>query len=293
MKYSLRIICTLLLVLGLSVQDAEARRLGGASSKGVQRESVTQRQVSPQPTAPTQQVAPHPATPTPVPTARHSWFGPLAGLAAGLGLGALLSFFGLGESMASLIGALLLIAAGILLLWWFFRRGNRPAPGNEPNLHFAGVGGPGLAPLPAAQLLELPPAPVLPASSIPRNIPAGFDQESFLRVARQNFSRLQAANDAGNLETIGELSPPEMLAEFGRAIAGRQGAGQQTDIVSLDAELLAVTIEADQHLASVRFHGRMREDVGQPALPFDEVWHLTQPADGSRGWVVAGIQQLD
>jgi predicted lipid-binding transport protein (Tim44 family) len=32
------------------------------------------------------------------------------------------------------------------------------------------------------------------------------------------------------------------------------------------------------------------EDKGAPAA-FDEVWHLTKPASGKGGWVVAGIQQ--
>jgi len=27
------------------------------------------------------------------------------------------------------------------------------------------------------------------------------------------------------------------------------------------------------------------------AAPFDEVWHLVKPVDGSREWAIAGIQQ--
>jgi predicted lipid-binding transport protein (Tim44 family) len=27
------------------------------------------------------------------------------------------------------------------------------------------------------------------------------------------------------------------------------------------------------------------------AEPFDEIWHLVKPTDGSRAWAIAGIQQ--
>ena len=50
--------------------------------------------------------------------------------------------------------------------------------------------------------------------------------------------------------------------------------------------------EANRFVASVRFHGLLREDPSAAPSPFDEVWHLAKPADGSRGWVLAGIEQL-
>jgi len=35
----------------------------------------------------------------------------------------------------------------------------------------------------------------------------------------------------------------------------------------------------------------VREEAGAEATPFDEVWHLVKPADDSRAWAIAGIQQ--
>ncbi|HET7775773.1 MAG TPA: Tim44 domain-containing protein, partial [Azospira sp.] len=67
---------------------------------------------------------------------------------------------------------------------------------------------------------------------------------------------------------------------------------QQTDVVQLNANLLEVVSEASRHVASVRFHGLLREEKDAAPAPFDEVWHLTKPMDGSRGWMVSGIQQL-
>jgi predicted lipid-binding transport protein (Tim44 family) len=52
-----------------------------------------------------------------------------------------------------------------------------------------------------------------------------------------------------------------------------------------------VVEEATRYVVSVRFNGLLREEDNAAATPFDEIWHLTKPTDGSRGWVVAGIQQ--
>ena len=32
------------------------------------------------------------------------------------------------------------------------------------------------------------------------------------------------------------------------------------------------------------------QDAG--AEPFDEIWHMVKPRDGSRGWTLAGIAQV-
>ena len=49
--------------------------------------------------------------------------------------------------------------------------------------------------------------------------------------------------------------------------------------------------EAARQAVSVRFHGLIREEKGAPAAPFDEIWHLVKPLDGSREWAIAGIAQ--
>jgi predicted lipid-binding transport protein (Tim44 family) len=56
--------------------------------------------------------------------------------------------------------------------------------------------------------------------------------------------------------------------------------------------VLDVAEEATRYIVSVRFSGDIVEEKGAAATPFDEVWHLAKPRDGSRGWVVAGIQQV-
>lgn len=124
-------------------------------------------------------------------------------------------------------------------------------------------------------------------------MPAGFDVDGFLRQAKLNYVRLQAANDAGNLADIREFTSPEMFAEIKLQLDERGGKPQTTDVMQLNAELLDLTTEEKRYIASVRFHGQIREEANAAPEGFDEVWHLTKPVDGSAGWVVAGIQQFE
>jgi predicted lipid-binding transport protein (Tim44 family) len=124
------------------------------------------------------------------------------------------------------------------------------------------------------------------------NLPAGFDAAGFLRGAKVNFVKLQLANDRGRLEEIREFTTDEMFAELERDVAERRGQSQQTDIEGLEADLVDLATEGDRHWASVRFSGRARESRGVDAVDFAEVWNLVKPADGSSGWLLAGIQQM-
>ncbi len=290
MKKLLLALCTVVLTLGLAVGDADAARLGGGKSLGMQRQSV-----APRPTAPTQQAAPAaPRTPppaTPAPAApKRNWLGPLAGLAAGLGLGALFSHLGMGAGMGNLLSIMLLVMAGVFVFRLLTQR--RAVAPPRDTLQYAGADAtPAYAP-PASEASAggMPAGPAdTPASA---NVPAGFDSESFVRVAKVNFVRLQAANDARNLDDIREFVSPEMYAEIKLAIDERGNVPQQTDVVTLDAQLLEVVTEGNRYVASVHFSGMLREAAGAPATPFAEVWNLTKPVSGERGWVVAGIQQV-
>jgi predicted lipid-binding transport protein (Tim44 family) len=239
-----------------------------------------------QPAAPAQNAVPAKqaqTTPAPQPSGMSRWLGPIAGLAAGIGLAALFSHLGMGEGFASIVMMLLIGLAIFFVIRLLFRR---RAPQSQP-LQYAGAGQ-----APAPMQFEAPAAgggATTPAAA--GNIPAGFDVDGFLRQAKLNFVRLQAANDAMNIEDIRNFTTPEMFAEIKLEIDERGRAPQQTDVVTLNADLLDVSEENRQYVASVRFHGAIREVEGAAPEAFDEVWHLAKPVDGSRGWVVAGIQQ--
>jgi len=123
------------------------------------------------------------------------------------------------------------------------------------------------------------------------HLPADFDKAGFERIAKMIFIRMQAANDAGDLDDLRQFATPEMFAAFRLDLQDRKGTPQKTDVVQLDAEVLDVAEEAERQIVSVRFHGLIREEADAPTTTFDEVWHLVKPTDGSREWAIAGIGQ--
>ena len=272
---------------GVFAQDAEAARLGGSRSFGMNRSSAPVQKAAPAPPAPTS-VAPSavPAKPAVAPTAAPQpsgmsrWLGPIAGLAAGIGIAALLSHFGMGEGAANFMMILLLVMAAVFIFRRFF--------GQSQSSRHAELAGAGSAPM----RFEPTAAPIAAArGGTTAEVPAGFDTDGFLRQAKLNFIRLQAANDAGNLDDLKQFLGPEVFAEIQMQYEERGKSKQETDVQQLDAELLELVTEGNQFIASVRFSGLIREDAGV-AKPFAEIWHLVKPVSGGSGWLVAGIQQI-
>jgi len=303
-----------LLVAGsLAPLDAEARRMGGGRSIGRQSNSLQQRQTPPpsQPAqsnqATQQRAQPAPAT-TPTPPAapnRNRWLGPIAGLAAGLGIAALLSHFGLGEAFAGMFANVIVIALIAMAVIWLIRRftgrkrdASQPAyAGTAPSLNAGNTGyaqEPRYSAPPAGSYLEPQGNPLTtPSVGAAPSVPAGFDTEAFLRNAKVYFVRLQAAWDVGNVEDIREFTTPEMFAEVRVDLAARGTQANQTDVVQLNAELLDIEERATEYFASVRFSGLIREEPGAAAEPFVEVWNLSKAHRPGEGWLLAGIQQVE
>jgi predicted lipid-binding transport protein (Tim44 family) len=281
------------LVLGftLNIGDAEAKRLGGGGSSGMQRQSVAPNKATN--AAPTQNQAAPAAAPAAQP--KRSWMGPLAGLAAGLGLAALASHLGFGEELASMMMIGLVVLAVVMVIGFVMRKKAAAQKAGMGGMQYAAAGAnfehnapktPDFTPAGGSSY-----APAAAAATAP-SIPADFDVDGFVRNAKVNFIRLQAANDSGNLDDIREFTTPEMFGEIKLAMSERGDAQQETDVVQLNAEIVDVTEEATRYLVSVRFHGLIREDKSGPTEPFDEVWNMSKPTDGSRGWTLAGIQQV-
>ncbi|MEW5768876.1 MAG: TIM44-like domain-containing protein [Pseudomonadota bacterium] len=280
MKHLILSLFAVFLAFALPVHDADAKRFGGGKSSGFQREGISQRQAAPQRNPDTPAQAAGAAQP-----GKRSWLGPVAGIAAGLGLAALASHLGLGEEFANILLIALLAMGGLFLFKWLTRGRQQAAP--QYGMQYAGAGN---APVqaPAAPVAGgMAPAPQAAAAELP----AGFDAAAFTRQAKLNFLRLQAAYDAGNLDDIREFTSPEMFAEVKLQLEERGGAEQRTDVLNLEAEVLEAVEEGKRYVVSVRFHGLIREEQDAPAAPFSEIWHLTRPAEGQQGWVVAGIQQ--
>jgi predicted lipid-binding transport protein (Tim44 family) len=225
--------------------------------------------------------------------------GPIAGLAAGLGIAALMSHLGMGEAFGNILMMVLLAGLAFVairfLMKRFARNGNTPAMATPNGMRFqpderpaTPTGAPAWAqPISGGASA----APVAAAAAAASTLPAGFDAAGFERIAKMIFIRMQAANDTGDLNDLRAFTTPEMFAAVKLDLQERGSAAQTTDVVRIDAEVLDVATETDRQIVSVRFHGLLREEKDGVAAPFDELWHLVKPADGSREWAIAGIQQ--
>jgi predicted lipid-binding transport protein (Tim44 family) len=309
--------------LGLTVviEDVEAKRLGGGRSMGRQSNNVSQREAPAQQGSPSQQASKsgqgqqQGAAGQPP---RNRWLGPLAGLAAGIGIASLLSHLGMGGALAEAMGSILMIAllAGAGFFIYRMLRGSKNAlPGNlqpayakrtdaqdavrdraEPstfgNMAPAPLRREGFGESAASGPVSVTGEPLAPLRASPTatwTVPEGFDVDGFVRNAKVYYVRLQAAWDAADLADIREFTTPEMFAEIKMDLSERGDAKNQTDVVSVDAQLLGVEEQGNLAMASVRFTGTLREAEGAPAEPFDEVWNLVKK--GKDGWLLGGIQQ--
>lgn len=276
MKRFLITLTCMLTCISLFAATAEAKRFGGGGSFGKQRTMTPQAA----PKAPTAAPAPS-AAPAAAPAAGgNKWLGPLAGLAIGAGLGAMLAHFGLGEGLGNIL-MILLVIGGVFLLFSMLRKKQQPA------MQYAGAGAPYSTSSPAQTAGTTASAAPMQA----KNIPADFPVDSFLRSAKTSFIRLQAANDRKDLNDIREYTTPEMFAEISMQLQERDNTPQKTDVVRIDAELLEVAYEGDMAIASVRFTGSLTENNGAPDA-VDEIWHVQKDLrDDKSVWLLAGIQQ--
>ncbi|NLZ11129.1 MAG: Tim44 domain-containing protein [Alcaligenaceae bacterium] len=290
--------------------DDEARRMSGGSSFGRQSSNVTQqRQATTPPAATTTQRSASSAAPaagaaaagTAAKSGMSRFLGPIAGIAAGLGIAALLSSMGLSGAFLEMISSLLLIGLLVFAVLFIVRRlrGGAATPAVQ------GAGGmqrmaqpdawqPPQAQQPASVAPVTPVASAAAASADPADpswfIPGDFDTPTFLANAKKQFAEIQAIWDSGNVAGLSEYLTDDLIAEMKPQIEARGGKAEHTEIVLLNAELLGIETVSGGHLASVRYSGMLREAPGAEAFRFEEVWNLYK-ADG-QGWLLAGIQQI-
>jgi hypothetical protein len=287
-----------------SVGYVDAKRMG--SGKNIGQSAPVQKQAQPaqaqKPAQQAQPAAPAAGNAAAAAPKRPGFGGMLGGLAAGLGIAYLLSHFGLGEAAASFFtGLLIALAVGLLLLFILKRfmpsmsGAGRISPAAAANNgmqrtayeHGNARNEPGFVPV-AASFGGA--AAVVPEAA--KSLPPGFDEYAFLDNAKHYFVKLQKAWDDGDLDSLREFATPEMFSNLTQDLNARAEVSNQTDVVTLNAELLGVETGQDNYLASIQFTGMIREQAGAQAESFTEIWNLSTPIHGSGGWVLAGIQQL-
>lgn len=291
--------------------DAEARRFGGGASFGRQSTNVLkQRQAATAPTT-TQRSASQTTAASSAAAAGGAasrsgmsrFLGPIAGIAAGLGIAALLSQMGLSGAFLEFMSSLVLIGLLAFAIMFVVRRLRGAASG--PATQSAGMrrssqqGVHEVWRAPSAQP-ETATAASAASNDVPGTlstadqgnwfIPEGFDTGAFLANAKKQFLEVQRLWDEGNINGLSEYLTDDMVAEFRPQMQAREGAVQHTEVLLLNAELLGIEAISDGHLASVRYSGMLREEPGAEAVRIEEVWNLYK-AEGS-GWLLAGLQQL-
>lgn len=229
--------------------DAYAKRFGGGRSFGVTRSVSSLSSVK------------NFASPN-MRASANRWMGPLAGMVAGGLLASLFMHNGIGSGMLSWIA---LAAVGIFLFNLLRNRtqidsSRRAAFHSAPNVQYQNFANTGSS---------------------------GFDVDGFLRDAKVQFLRMQTAYDQKNLNDIRVFTTPEVFGEIQVQLQERGNVENVTEVPLLNAELINVDTSGD--VASVRFHGMVRENVGEEAVLFNETWHFQRST--SAKWLVAGIQQ--
>jgi len=211
------------------------------------------------------------------------FLGPIAGIAAGLGIAALLSHLGMGGALLEFLSSAILIGLVVFAVMFLVRRlrgaGRQHAMAQAGNNSYRNAD-PGQQPLqrqPVAPAQAAAPAaaPVAPVPAAPVDnswfIPENFDTPAFLANAKQQFIKIQAIWDRGDLDELRDYMSDDLIAE-------------------IKPELLGIEQVSGGHLASVRYSGMLRESRDGEAFRFEEVWNLYKGED--TGWLLAGIQQI-
>lgn len=297
----------------LSLNEAEARRMGGARSFGG-KSLYSQPYRRAAPASPTRQATTPPSAAQQKNTGLRNSLsrrGGLWGLLGGLALGGLLGALFFGGAFEGINFLDILIFAGLAFLAYrLFKAWARRDTAQQTAA--AGPAGSYRTPVddaaptgsrrPRAFDTDLlfkdgAPSGSGPDEPPPRR-PVDFDEAAFLAGAERAYRRLQEAWDAGDLEALRGLSTDAVYRELERQLNERQGSNH-TEILQVQPELLEVREADGQDEATVLYDALLKEvDSESPesaqAHPVREVWHFIRPHGSDHPtWYLDGIQQLE
>lgn len=129
-------------------------------------------------------------------------------------------------------------------------------------------------------------------ASAAADVPAGFDQEEFLRGAKMAYTHLQAAWDSRDLQSISQFATASVIEELRNQMAA-DPTPSKTQILLVNAQLLSMTEFGAQDKADVYFDVLMRESATQEQpTNAREIWHFVREHEKGN-WMLDGIQQTE
>ncbi|MFC7419433.1 Tim44 domain-containing protein [Iodobacter arcticus] len=299
-QFSRTLMVTLLTASLFASGIAEAKRVGGGRSSGMQRSQNTRPAAPP----PQRNVAPAQQPGQVAPQPQRSGMGSiLGGVAAGaLGgylLGNLLNSnnaSGTSESSGGGFpwGLLLLLGAGGYFAMRMIRRRKEAAAATANAPAFAGMpSNMQNQPLQQDRVFRMGDqasnmAAAPSASGITR-LPDGTETAAFLRQARGSFMHMQTLHSAEQVNEMRKYLTPELFNELSQEISGNE---EPAEFPELNTELVDCATEEGRMVSSVRFYGKVSESLHSAPVEFQEIWHFVRPINGDPRWMVAGIQQL-
>ena len=327
MKKLSALLTTFVVTLGLALGTANlahAKKFGGGGSFGMKKNSSLFERKATQPKAPASkpaQTAPKQTSPaagagaatagkTAAASGASRWLGPLAGLAAGGLLAAMLFGDGFeGFAMMDFLLFLGLAVLGFVLLKRMMggRAQQQPsysAPmSQQPQQremtpdHVQMKERQTVAePMQAGQSMAVPTIGSGLSDSVEPvaadDMPAWFEADAFVEGSKQNFVNLQAAWDSGDMSEIRSFLTTELAAAIEIELANRGDEANVTVVEEVNAEMVHAGREGEQFIVSIQFSGWIKEGEKADAESFQEVWHIARDWNGEGAWQVAGIQQI-
>lgn len=272
------------LVMGTGIDQAEAKRLGSGKTQG------TFSRTAPTSPATNQSTLTQPGKTQAAATATSgskmkSFLGPLAGLAAGGLLAAML--FGDGFEGFQFMDFLLIALVAFILFKLIARKRQQAAPaglsGYQKQEH-------GQMQQPQTFNTDLMGGALGAQSALQPQVPDWFDANSFVERAKGHFVHLQKAWDNNDLQEIQDFVTPEL---YNLLSAERKAQDEEpnTEVVSLNAQLGGVHQQGSLVEATIIFSGQIRENSSLPTA-FSETWHLVRDMrEQNANWYLQGIEQ--
>lgn len=299
MKKTLVLMMTLVSFLAFT-QVAEAKRFGFGGNFGYSKKMAPQQYNKRPSSSNTQQTKPQQAPYGQRPsTGASKWLGPLAGIAAGGLLAAML--FGDGFHGIQPFDILVFILIAMVLMS-LFRRRPQPVhssyqreydePTYQSNHYEKSVHQEWQAPESTYQQGSIIGAALSENAQTVDEAPSWFDKDSFMENAKHHFVEVQKAWDAQDMTEIRAYCSPELALALESEMEGMDMAGNFTQVDELRADIVDMATESEYFIVSVRFSGFIIEEQGGFAHAFNEVWHIRRLLEGEGDWQIAGIQQV-